>query len=144
MFKRLVPIIAFLALFHTVSVFALETSLSPQAENRARILFKEIKCPVCTGQSLAESESETAIDIKNVIRERIKAGADDKEIKDFLTRRYGDDILLAAPDGLSGYFLKYGAVVALSAAFSVFCLRNLKREQRKRERLFMKNFSENS
>jgi len=63
-------------------------------ELRARIISKNIRCMVCQNQSIDESESELAKDLRVLIRNKIKEGSSDKEIYNFLTERYGDFILL--------------------------------------------------
>ena len=56
---------------------------------------------VCQNQSIDESDAPLAKDLRILIRERIKEGKNNKEIYDFLTKRYGDFILLKPPFKLS-------------------------------------------
>jgi cytochrome c-type biogenesis protein CcmH len=65
------------------------------AEDRARALSESVACPVCDGQSVAESDSEAAKGIRNVISTRISEGATDAQIRDELAASYGEHILLA-------------------------------------------------
>ena len=64
------------------------------AEDRARGLSESVACPVCDGQSVAESDSEAAKGIRNVISTRISEGATDAQIRDELAGAYGEHILL--------------------------------------------------
>jgi len=64
------------------------------AEDRARTLSESVACPVCDGQSVAESDSEAAKGIRNVISTRISEGATDAQIRDELAGAYGEHILL--------------------------------------------------
>jgi cytochrome c-type biogenesis protein CcmH len=64
------------------------------AEDRARALSESVACPVCDGQSVAESDSEAAKGIRNVISTRISEGATDAQIRDELASAYGEHILL--------------------------------------------------
>jgi len=64
------------------------------AEDRARALAESVACPVCDGQSVAESDSEAAKGIRNVITSRISEGATDAQIRDELAASYGEHILL--------------------------------------------------
>ena len=57
-------------------------------------LFKEIRCLVCQGQTIHESNSELAEDIKLLIREKIVEGESDDEIKQFLVEKYGEWVLM--------------------------------------------------
>ena len=56
-------------------------------------LANELRCMVCQNQSLLESDSELAKDIKKLIQEKLEAGQSEKEIKAFLVERYGEFIL---------------------------------------------------
>ena len=66
-------------------------------ELRARKISKNIRCMVCQNQSIDESNSPLAKDLRILIRNKIKKGSNDKEIYIFLTDRYGDFILLKPP-----------------------------------------------
>ena len=70
-------------------------------EMRARIISKNIRCLVCQNQSIDESNSPLAKDLRTVIREKLLEGKNDEEIYSFLTDRYGDFILLKPPFKLS-------------------------------------------
>ena len=70
-------------------------------ELRARNISKNIRCMVCQNQSIDESSSPLAKDLRILIRNKIKDGKKDKEIYKFLTDRYGDFILLKPPIKLS-------------------------------------------
>tara|TARA_B100001123_G_C14999519_1_gene902942 strand:- start:233 stop:655 length:423 start_codon:yes stop_codon:yes gene_type:complete len=63
-------------------------------EVRARNISKNIRCMVCQNQSIDESNSSLAKDLRILIRDKIKSGKSDKEIYKFLTDRYGDFVLL--------------------------------------------------
>ena len=63
-------------------------------ELRARNISKNIRCMVCQNQSIDESNSPLAKDLRILIRNKIKDGKKDEEIYKFLTDRYGEFILL--------------------------------------------------
>jgi cytochrome c-type biogenesis protein CcmH len=65
-----------------------------EQELRARNISKNIRCMICQNQSIDESDAPLAKDLRILIRNKIKSGENDKEIYDFLTKRYGDFILL--------------------------------------------------
>lgn len=69
----------------------------PVLEARARSLQKELRCLVCQGESLDESNAPLAVDLRHLIRAHIKAGDSDAAIKHFLVARYGDFILMRPP-----------------------------------------------
>jgi cytochrome c-type biogenesis protein CcmH len=66
----------------------------PALEARARNLSRELRCMVCQNQSIDDSDAPLARDLRILVRDRIKAGDDDKKVLDFLTARYGDFVLL--------------------------------------------------
>ncbi|HEY5225418.1 MAG TPA: cytochrome c-type biogenesis protein [Methylovirgula sp.] len=70
---------------------------NPQLESRARALSAQLRCLVCQNESIDESQARLAHDFRVLIRQRIKAGESDQQIKDFLVSRYGDFILLKPP-----------------------------------------------
>ena len=70
-------------------------------ELRARNISRNIRCMICQNQSIDESNAPLAKDLRILIRNKIKAGNNDKEIYKFLTDRYGDFILLKPPLRLS-------------------------------------------
>ena len=69
----------------------------PVLQARVMKLGGELRCLVCQGESLAESRSDFAADMLNKIRELMKQGKSDQEIKDYLVERYGDFILYRPP-----------------------------------------------
>lgn len=78
-----------------------ERHATPDA--RALALEQTIKCPVCRGQSVAESESEAAKAIRTEVTRRIAAGESDSEIRTYFAQTLGDDILLRPPSsGFAG------------------------------------------
>lgn len=70
---------------------------SAESERRLHVLSSQLRCLVCQNQSLAESNADLAVDLRNAIREKIEAGQSDDEILDFMSARYGDFILYRPP-----------------------------------------------
>jgi cytochrome c-type biogenesis protein CcmH len=66
----------------------------PAEEARARAIFQDVRCLVCQNESIDDSEAELAADLRHVVREQVKAGRSDAEIKRFLTDRYGEFVLM--------------------------------------------------
>lgn len=119
---------AFLVLFLSFNslAFDAERKLSKEEEKRAEKIFYKIRCVVCEGQALAESEADLAKDIRNVIRNEIKEGYSDKEIYEFLSNKYGEDILLKPPFSIATSLLWLAPVIfILLGGFFIF--RNFKR-----------------
>ncbi len=81
------------------------TLADPAQEARARALQKELRCMVCQGESLDESNASLAADLRQLVREHIKAGETDDQIKQYLVARYGDVILMDPPFAAATYAL---------------------------------------
>lgn len=65
----------------------------PKLEARLVDISQELRCLVCQNESLASSHAELANDLRDEVRELIRSGKSDREIKDFLVSRYGDFVL---------------------------------------------------
>ena len=61
----------------------------PKAEARAEALMQELRCLVCQGQSIADSDAELAADMRDLVRRRIAAGEKPSDIRAWLIERYG-------------------------------------------------------
>lgn len=62
-------------------------------EDKIKKLTLELRCMTCQNQSIYDSDSDYAKDVKKLIKEKFKEGLTEKEIKQFLTNRYGEYIL---------------------------------------------------
>src|SRR6266702_2715642 len=76
---------------------AVETFSNPAMEARARNLQRQLRCLVCHGESIDESGSPFAADVRHLVRQQIAGGRSDRQIEDFLVARYGDFILMKPP-----------------------------------------------
>ena len=94
---RVLVVLALLFLGVARAAFAVEPDEmlpDPSLEARARALSAELRCMVCQNQSIDDSDADLAKDLRVLLRERIKAGDTDNEVRQFLVARYGDFILL--------------------------------------------------
>jgi cytochrome c-type biogenesis protein CcmH len=69
----------------------------PVLEARAREISAGLRCMVCQNESIDDSQADLAKDLRVLVRERLKAGDSDDQIRAFLVQRYGDFILLNPP-----------------------------------------------
>jgi cytochrome c-type biogenesis protein CcmH len=67
------------------------------AEDRVNALGSRIKCPVCQGEAIGDSPSETSAAMMEIVKEKVSAGETDAQIIDYFTARYGNGILLDPP-----------------------------------------------
>ena len=74
-----------------------DTFSNPAMETRARNLQRQLRCLVCQGESIDESGSPFAADVRQLVRQQIADGRSDQQIEDFLVARYGDFILMKPP-----------------------------------------------
>lgn len=77
----------------------------PAQERQAKALMETIRCLVCQGQSIADSDAELAGDMRSLIRERIQKGERPADIRKWLIARYGDWVTYQPPMRGSTIFL---------------------------------------
>ena len=73
-------------------IFSLELSASEKSNLETKI-YKNLRCIICQGQSIAESNSDFAQTIKIVVKDKISQGNNEKEIYEFLAEKYGEWII---------------------------------------------------
>ncbi|MBI4967896.1 MAG: cytochrome c-type biogenesis protein CcmH [Rhodospirillales bacterium] len=115
---------AALVLFLALSSAALavnpdEILADPAQEARARAVGRDLRCLVCQNQSIDDSDAGLARDLRIIVRERIKAGDSDSQIKDYLVGRYGDFVLLNPPFKPATWLLWLGPLVLAAIAAMV-------------------------
>ena len=93
MSRLLVSCIAALAFCSAAMAVEEETPL----DKRVMALASELRCLVCQNQTLADSNADLALDLRNTIREQLARGASEREVIDFMTARYGDFVLYRPP-----------------------------------------------
>ena len=101
------------------------SAADPVLEERVMKLSRELRCLVCQNETLADSRADLAEDLRNQIREQMKAGKSDKEIITFLTDRYGKFVLYRPPVDPTTYLLWFGPFVLLLAGL-LFLFRYVK------------------
>ncbi|MGK2286967.1 cytochrome c-type biogenesis protein [Pedomonas sp. V897] len=79
------------------AAFDAETLPDPRQEEMARAIMTEVRCLVCQGESIAESNADYAADLRRLVRERVAAGDSPEDVKAYLVSRYGDWVLLKPP-----------------------------------------------
>ena len=94
-FKAVCGLLTFIIFCNTFTVtFAEENEVFA---DRFRKLSDELRCPTCQGLSVQDSDAGFSNSIKHKIRELMKRGKTDKEIKEFFVERYGEWLLRAPP-----------------------------------------------
>lgn len=109
----------------TSNSFALspEPHLKNEAqEQRAQSLFLEVRCLVCQGQVIENSDTEFSYEMRQLIRKKIKAGKTTQEIKNELTTEFGQDILISTDPNKNNLLLWLLPII-----FAIFLLINFRR-----------------
>ena len=94
--------------------------------NKIKKLTLELRCMTCQNQSVYDSDSEFANDIKIIVKEKFNEGLNEKEIKMFLTDRYGEYILFKPYFNLKNMLLWISPFLILLVSLGFFA-RNLKK-----------------
>jgi cytochrome c-type biogenesis protein CcmH len=89
-------------------------------EDRARAIGSRVKCPVCQGVAIADSPSETARAMMDVVEERIAEGWSDDQIIDYFKQRYTDSIVIDPP--FAGNTLLVWLLPAFAAVAGLFMI----------------------
>ncbi|MGB1530591.1 MAG: cytochrome c-type biogenesis protein [Gammaproteobacteria bacterium] len=121
--KKLFIFISFILLstsaFNQV-VYEFEDSLQ---EKRFYSLISEIRCPKCTSGSIASSDAPVSRDLKNKVYELVLDGSTDKEIKTYVSERFGDfSDYRPALEG-SNYLLWFGPFIFLALMLAIFFIK---------------------
>jgi cytochrome c-type biogenesis protein CcmH len=102
----------------------------PALEKRVMALSETLRCLVCQNESLAGSHADLAVDLRQQIREQMKAGKTDKEIIAYMTDRYGDFILFLPPVKTTTYLLWFGPFLLLAASVAAALIYLRRRRER--------------
>jgi cytochrome c-type biogenesis protein CcmH len=90
----------------------------PEQEKQARSLMETVRCLVCQGQSIADSDAEMAGDMRALIRERIQKGQSPEQVRAWLVERYGDWVAYAPPQhGVAALLWFLPAILILIGGF---------------------------
>lgn len=76
---------------------AVATAQQVELEQEVFTIARELRCPVCRAESAADSNAETSIEFRNIVREQLQAGQNREQILAYFQARYGDWILLEPP-----------------------------------------------
>ena len=92
---------------------AVPTSDDPVLEKKVMALSENLRCLVCQNQTIADSNAELAVDLRNQVREKLKAGQSEEDILKFMVARYGDFVLFKPRMKTSTWLLWFGPLILL-------------------------------
>jgi len=95
--KNLFFIFLLLLSAHAYAVEPSEMLPDPALEARAREISQNLRCLVCQGQDIDDSQADLAGDLRRLVRARITAGDTDAQVYGFIKARYGDYVLMNPP-----------------------------------------------
>lgn len=111
-----------------VALSGLAALAAPSLDDQVYAIAKELMCPVCAGQTVAESSSQLAEQMRATIRERLRAGQSREEIIGYFVSQFGEGVLASPPARGGGLVLWLAPPVALLAGGIIlwrFVRRNL-------------------
>ena len=129
-FKIIITIFLLFFFSNQLSAFARSLNNEIDVNNRIREISQNVRCLVCQNQSIDESNSELAKDLKILIKEKLILGDSDEEIYGFLKERYGDYILLKPPLNLNTVILWFLPFIVLMFG-SILIFKIIKSNKRK-------------
>ncbi|MDE2766124.1 MAG: cytochrome c-type biogenesis protein CcmH [Chloroflexota bacterium] len=105
------------------------SDLPPEVEEAALRLDKQLMCPICPGETLNQSQTALAKQMRAVIRQRLLEGESEQEVKDYFVSVYGESVLAEPPR--RGFWLTAWLVPAAAAVVGagalVFIVRSMRR-----------------
>jgi len=117
--KKLILLLALLLASPVWAVQPDEVLKDPVLEARARALSQDLRCVVCRGENIDESNAGIARDIRILLRERLTAGDTDQQILDFMVSRYGEYVLMRPTTKGANIMLWFAAPLMLLVALMI-------------------------
>jgi cytochrome c-type biogenesis protein CcmH len=119
----------FLSLLLCGPLFAAQVAEDP-LDRQVHDIAKDLRCAVCQNQPVSESNSDLARDMRDLIRDQLKAGKPRDEIVQYFVARYGDYVLMKPPYQGPGFllWLMPGGFAVLLAVSAAIYLRRRRRE----------------
>jgi len=122
---------AFFCLLMSVSLVgakeATPMAVDPEMEKIVNEISAELRCLVCQNQTIADSSAGLAVDLKNQVREMVKTGQSQKDIVDYMVKRYGDFVLYRPPMKATTVLLWVGPFLLLLIGLTILVVNLRKR-----------------
>ena len=120
--RRLAALMLALALTGAPSSAAAAAPSPADIERRVEVIAAQLRCPVCQNLSVRDSPSDVAAAFRARIRELVRAGRSDEQIRDFFVARYGEWILLSPPRRGIGILVWLAPAALLTAGLATVAL----------------------
>lgn len=105
-----------------LSIAAFGSRTAPTAQDRVSSISRSLKCPVCSGESIAESNAPAAQEIRRNIAEQVQQGQTDDEIRRYYAAKYGEETLLTPSSSGINMLVWILPLVALAVAIAVLVI----------------------
>ena len=106
-----------------LTLFSQNIFADENLDKKAREINKKIRCVVCQSQSIDDSDSLLARDLRVLIKEKLKEGKNEKEITNYLVERYGEFILFKPRFNSNTYFLWLAPLIII--IFGLFWIKGI-------------------
>jgi cytochrome c-type biogenesis protein CcmH len=110
------------------NAFEAEDRLPEPQEKIAKEIFAEIRCVVCAGESIADSNAEMAVDMRLLIRSKVASGQSPSQIKAYMASKYGKQILQTPPVEPATYLLWFLPLVMVIIGVAMIAIRAKKKK----------------
>lgn len=102
---------------------------NPALEKRVLEVSNELRCLVCQNQTIADSNADLAVDLKNQVRQQLSEGRSKQEILKYMTERYGDFVLYKPPFNAATLMLWLGPFLLMLLGLIVLVRQIRQRKQ---------------
>ena len=99
-FFKILHITILIFIFFTIKTYAIEN-----IDEKVKNLTLELRCMTCQNQSIHDSDAEFSNDIKEIVKQKLQQGENERDIKKFLVKRYGEYILFRPLVNYNNVFL---------------------------------------
>lgn len=111
-------VVIFMILSFSASAIGQPSDL--EVEMRAKEVGRSLRCVVCQNQSIDESDAPLAVDMRELVRNRLREGDSNAEVISYMRERYGDYVLLKPPVQTNTYILWLAPFILLLAGLLWF------------------------
>ncbi len=116
--KRWLPLIAMTLAVVAALGFGMRTDDKPKSiQQRALEIASRVKCPSCQGLSVAQSKTPVSLGILDEIERQLGAGQSDAQVMEYLSERYGNDLLINPPATGLGSIVWIAPIIVTAGAF---------------------------
>ena len=109
--------------FSVMANDAQPAAANPALEARVQKISEELRCLVCQNQTIADSNAELAVDLKNQTREMLQRGMNEQQVINFMVERYGDFVLYRPPVKSTTWLLWFGPFLAFIGGLAALYLK---------------------